>query len=32
VPLGIAVWSGANSERAGLKAHTPAWLTLTLPK
>ena len=32
VPLGIAVWSGANSERAGLKAHTPAWITLKLPK
>ena len=32
VPLGIAVWSGANNERAGLKAHTPAWITLTLPK
>jgi DMSO reductase family type II enzyme heme b subunit len=32
VPLGIAVWSGANSERAGLKAHTPAWITLNLPK
>lgn len=32
IPLGIAVWSGANNERAGLKAHTPAWLTLNLPK
>lgn len=32
IPLGIAVWSGANNERAGLKAHTPAWITLNLPK
>ncbi len=23
--LGVAVWSGAASERAGLKSHTPSW-------
>ncbi len=23
--IGIAVWSGAASERAGLKSHTPTW-------
>ncbi len=32
VPVGVAIWSGANGERAGIKAHTPAWLTLELPK
>ena len=32
VPMGVAVWSGANNERAGIKAHTPDWLTLELPK
>lgn len=31
VPMGIAVWTGANQERAGLKAHTPVWHRLQLP-
>lgn len=30
VPFGIAVWAGANQERAGLKAHTPVWHRLQL--
>jgi DMSO reductase family type II enzyme heme b subunit len=32
IPVGVAIWSGANGERAGIKAHTPDWLTLGLPK
>ena len=32
VPIGLAVWQGANNERAGIKSHTPDWLTLELPK
>jgi len=32
VPVGIAVWQGAAEERAGLASHTPAWLTLELPR
>lgn len=31
VPLGIAVWQGANEERAGLSSHTPDWIQLDLP-
>lgn len=31
VPIGIAVWQGALEERAGLKSHTPGWLTLEVP-
>jgi len=26
----LAVWSGANAERAGLKAFSPQWVELTL--
>ncbi len=32
IPIGIAVWRGANDERAGIKSHTPGWITLELPK
>jgi len=32
VPIGLAVWQGANNERAGIKSHTADWLTLDLPK
>ena len=32
VPCGVALWCGARGERAGLKSHTPGWVTLTLPK
>lgn len=31
IPVGVAIWCGAAGERAGLKSHTPAWLTLVLP-
>lgn len=31
VPVGFAVWSGANNERAGLKAHSPEWVELRIP-
>jgi DMSO reductase family type II enzyme heme b subunit len=31
VPVGFAVWSGANSERGGLKAHSPEWVELRIP-
>ncbi|GAB4321372.1 MAG: hypothetical protein Kow0010_01690 [Dehalococcoidia bacterium] len=31
VPIGVAIWTGANQERAGLKAHTPVWHRLQLP-
>lgn len=31
VPVGFAIWSGANNERAGLKAHTPEWIELRIP-
>jgi DMSO reductase family type II enzyme heme b subunit len=30
-PFGVAIWQGVNSERAGLKSHTPAWITLDIP-
>lgn len=28
--LAVALWSGANSERAGLKAYSPVWVELSL--
>ncbi|HEY4669101.1 MAG TPA: ethylbenzene dehydrogenase-related protein [Tepidiformaceae bacterium] len=31
VPVGFAVWAGANNERAGLKAHSPEWIELRIP-
>jgi steroid C-25 hydroxylase gamma subunit len=31
VPMGLAIWQGAADERAGLKSHTPEWLTLDIP-
>ncbi|MBA4180227.1 MAG: hypothetical protein C0506_06510 [Anaerolinea sp.] len=31
IPVGVAIWCGARGERAGLKSHTPAWITLALP-
>ncbi len=30
IPVAFAVWCGANSERAGLKAHTPGSCQLTI--
>jgi len=30
LPIGVAVWTGAGEERAGLKAHTPAWHALAI--
>ncbi|HEX6030421.1 MAG TPA: ethylbenzene dehydrogenase-related protein [Tepidiformaceae bacterium] len=30
VPMGIAVWRGSLSERAGIKSHTPDWIALEL--
>ncbi len=30
VRVAFAAWSGANSERAGLKSHSPAWTTLVI--
>ncbi|MCC7366285.1 MAG: hypothetical protein IT303_18150 [Dehalococcoidia bacterium] len=32
LPFGIAIWQGANEERAGLASHTPAWLALEVPR
>lgn len=32
VPMGVAIWQGAAEERGGLAAHTPAWITLELPR
>lgn len=31
MPIGVAVWRGSLGERAGLKSHTPEWLSLRLP-
>jgi DMSO reductase family type II enzyme heme b subunit len=31
LPFGVAAWTGANQERAGIKAHTPVWHLLQLP-
>jgi len=31
VPVGFAVWSGANNERAGIKAYSPRWTELRIP-
>lgn len=31
IPCGVAIWCGARGERAGLKSHTPGWITLALP-
>ena len=28
--IGVAIWSGAAGERAGVKAHTPVWHTLKI--
>jgi len=28
--VALAVWRGANAERAGLKAFSPEWVELTL--
>jgi steroid C-25 hydroxylase gamma subunit len=30
IPVGFAVWCGANAERAGLKSHTPSWHRLAV--
>ncbi|MFQ5381204.1 MAG: ethylbenzene dehydrogenase-related protein [Dehalococcoidia bacterium] len=30
LPIGVAVWTGAGDERAGLKAHTPTWHSLSI--
>lgn len=30
IPVGFAVWAGSSDERAGLKAHTPSFLELTM--
>lgn len=32
VPAGFAVWQGSNSERAGLAAHTPDWISLDIAR
>jgi steroid C-25 hydroxylase gamma subunit len=31
IPVGFAVWSGSNNERAGLKAYSPEWIELRIP-